>query len=129
MNEKGHDRTTICLAVVLAATTIFMSFHLAFCLLASFLFSGFMFNGDLDCWSAPTRRWGILHWLWWPYRKICKHRGASHWPVVGTLGRLLYVSPVLILLFPFYKPEMLEIFFILAGLELGALSHIMADEM
>lgn len=33
-------------------------------------------------------------WIYWyPYRKLMPHRSPlSHWPVVGTLGRLFYLS-------------------------------------
>ena len=35
-----------------------------------------------------------LWWIYWfPYRKLIPHRSPlSHWPVIGTLGRLLYLS-------------------------------------
>jgi len=33
-------------------------------------------------------------WIYWfPYRRLVPHRSPlSHWPVIGTLGRLLYLS-------------------------------------
>ncbi len=33
-------------------------------------------------------------WVYWfPYRKLIPHRSPlSHWPVIGTLGRLIYLS-------------------------------------
>lgn len=35
---------------------------------------------------------GALWWLfWWPYEKIFAHRGISHWKVIGTLTRFLYL--------------------------------------
>ena len=35
-----------------------------------------------------------LWWIYWfPYRWILPHRSPlSHWPIIGTIGRLLYVS-------------------------------------
>jgi uncharacterized metal-binding protein len=35
-----------------------------------------------------------LWWIYWfPYRMILPHRSPfSHWPVIGTIGRLLYLS-------------------------------------
>ena len=31
--------------------------------------------------------------VWYPYARICPHRGAlSHWPLLGTAGRLLYLA-------------------------------------
>jgi uncharacterized metal-binding protein len=29
--------------------------------------------------------------LWYPYALLHAHRGVSHWPIVGTLGRLAYL--------------------------------------
>ena len=35
-----------------------------------------------------------LWWMYWfPYRQTLPHRSPfSHWPVIGTIGRLLYIS-------------------------------------
>jgi uncharacterized metal-binding protein len=35
-----------------------------------------------------------LWWIYWyPYRKLIPHRSPlSHWPVIGTIGRLLYLN-------------------------------------
>jgi uncharacterized metal-binding protein len=35
-----------------------------------------------------------LWWIYWfPYRQILPHRSPfSHWPIIGTIGRLLYIS-------------------------------------
>jgi len=30
--------------------------------------------------------------LWWPYARMFRHRGVSHWLVIGTLTRLLYLG-------------------------------------
>lgn len=35
--------------------------------------------------------------LWYPYARVFKHRGISHWPVVGTLTRVLYLGVLLTL--------------------------------
>lgn len=35
----------------------------------------------------------VMYWM--PYSLLMKHRGISHTPVIGTLTRLLYVSPVI----------------------------------
>lgn len=43
--------------------------------------------------------WDIV---WWPYRKLFKHGSfASHFPIVGTLGRLVYLF-VVGLLVPYF---------------------------
>lgn len=35
----------------------------------------------------------IWRGYWFAYGKLCKHRGLSHTPVIGTLGRVLYALP------------------------------------
>ena len=58
----------------------------------AFLVGGLLLSPDLDTHSRPTRRWGPLQLLWWPYRSLVRHRSLfSHSPVVGTGGRLAYL--------------------------------------
>ena len=66
---------------------------LAFWVSGGFLVSGLIFGPDLDLYSFHYKRWGKLRWLWKPYQKAIKHRSIwSHGPIVGTIGRLLYLS-------------------------------------
>jgi uncharacterized metal-binding protein len=63
----------------------------------AFLLGGLLLSPDLDTRSNPTRRWGPLRLLWWPYRRLLRHRSVvSHSPVLGILGRLLYLGALLI---------------------------------
>ena len=58
----------------------------------AFLVGGLWLSPDLDTRSNPTRRWGPLRLLWWPYRRLLRHRSLlSHSPLLGTAGRLLYL--------------------------------------
>lgn len=41
--------------------------------------------------SISSRSWGILRVLWVPYHRVFRHRKLSHWPLVGTLSRLIYL--------------------------------------
>jgi len=60
---------------------------------AAFLVGGLWLSPDLDTRSNPSRRWGPLRWLWWPYRRLLLHRSLwSHGPLIGSAGRLLYVA-------------------------------------
>lgn len=73
---------------------------------------GVLFSPDLDQ-DGVTLSEGMLlrrsliigvPWFlyWWPYAKLIPHRHwLSHFPVVGTLGRLLYFAPVLWLFWHF----------------------------
>jgi uncharacterized metal-binding protein len=60
-----------------------------------FAFGMAFLSPDLDLTrSRPTRRWGPLSFLWWPYAKIFRHRGVSHHVVWGPLTRLGYLALV-----------------------------------
>lgn len=57
-----------------------------------YLFSGLMFGPDLDIHSRQYKRWGVLRWIWLPYRRSMRHRAfLSHGPVVGTVVRIVYL--------------------------------------
>ena len=58
-----------------------------------FLLGGLLLSPDLDTRSNPTRRWGPLRLLWWPYRRCLRHRSLlSHSPLLGPAGRLAYLA-------------------------------------
>ncbi len=64
----------------------------------AFLVGGLWLSPDLDTRSRPTRRWGPLGLLWWPYRRMLSHRSLlSHCPFVGTALRLAYLAAVVAL--------------------------------
>ena len=66
---------------------------------ALFLVGGLWLSPDLDTRSRATARWGPLHLLWWPYRRLLRHRSLlSHSPLLGTGGRLAYLLTALVLL-------------------------------
>jgi len=65
----------------------------------AFLVGGLWLSPDLDTNSIALRRWGILKGLWWPYRKMIKHRSIlSHSPFIGTVLRVGYLLAALSLL-------------------------------
>lgn len=58
-----------------------------------FLFAGLMFGPDLDIYSQQYKRWGILRWIWLPYRRSLRHRSIfSHGVIIGTIGRIFYLG-------------------------------------
>ncbi|HEY0075506.1 MAG TPA: DUF2227 family putative metal-binding protein [Abditibacteriaceae bacterium] len=73
--------------------------------------------------------------LWYPYARLIKHRSPlSHFPLIGTAGRLLYLG--LLLLIPSYwgwhliqpPPETLRLLlFALGGLILSDTGHWILD--
>lgn len=64
----------------------------------AFLLGGLWLSPDLDTRSRATGRWGPLHLVWWPYRRLLSHRSLfSHSPLLGTTGRLAYLAGALAL--------------------------------
>ena len=58
----------------------------------AFVVGGLWLSPDLDTYSKPLKRWGLLQGLWWPYRKLIPHRSLfSHGPLIGTGLRLAYL--------------------------------------
>jgi uncharacterized metal-binding protein len=126
---------------------------LAFWVSGGFLFSGLIFGPDLDLYSFHYKRWGMLRWMWRPYQQAIKHRSIwSHGPIIGTIGRILYLSLWLGLFGLIYleishlagvktytEQQLLTIFknsiasnqpvylALFCGLELGAMSHYSSD--
>ena len=152
---KSHDRITLwLLPVVLAATFVFtVDMPLTVMVGISFLLGGLMMGPDLDIQSVQYRRWGPVRWIWYPYQEMVKHRSTwSHGPVIGTLVRVAYlgvwiglfmvigvvtinhfwqaqlswpmVEPALKRVMTRYSKQWLAL---LAGLEVGALSHYTSD--
>ena len=70
-----------------------------------FLAGGLLLSPDLDTRSNPSRRWGPLQLLWWPYRRLLHHRCLlSHGPLIGSAGRLAYLALLLLGLSLALKP-------------------------
>jgi uncharacterized metal-binding protein len=152
---KNHDRITFwCLPVVAGLSfAITKTTYLTGWTALSFLFSGLMFGPDLDIHSRQYLRWGWLRWLWRPYQRSIRHRSPlSHGPIIGTVVRILYVGlwlAGLCLLYwgwkrstgqagqidrqfwiavqRFVSYHYQSILAIAIGLELGAMSHYLAD--
>ncbi len=113
----------------------------------AFLIGGLWLSPDLDTRSNPSRRWGPLRLLWWPYRRLLRHRSLfSHSPFLGSGGRLLYlgglIGGVAWLLLPWGAPHPLGLLqqlqqcwsqqrglclAVLIGVEASAWLHLLQD--
>lgn len=94
---RAHDRATVlcCLPFGLLWAPWLGGLG-ALVVAVSFLVGGLWLSPDLDIHSRPTCRWGPLRGLWWPYRRLLRHRSLlSHSPLLGTAGRLLYLAAAL----------------------------------
>lgn len=152
---RTHDRVTLWSLPLIAGGTLYATARddLAFWVSGGFLFSGLMFGPDLDLYSFHYKRWGRLRWLWRPYQQAIRHRSIwSHGPIVGTIGRILYLGLWLGLFGLIYleiahlagaktytQQQLVAIFqhsieahfpiylALFCGLELGAMSHYLSD--
>jgi uncharacterized metal-binding protein len=64
--------------------------------------AGILLTPDLDQETISSSEYSLIKYtlglgflwamLWYPYARLCRHRSPlSHWPVLGTAGRLLYI--------------------------------------
>ena len=72
----------------------------------AFLFGGLWLSPDLDVPSRASRRWGPLKLVWWPYRRLLRHRSLfSHSPLLGSGLRLGWLFAWLFLLVRALEPS------------------------
>ncbi len=92
---RTHDSITLWSLPLVAgsAFALTQSGNLTLVVAGAFLVGGLMFGPDLDIYSQQYKRWGLLRWIWLPYRKSMRHRSFfSHGLIVGTIGRIFYLS-------------------------------------
>ncbi|GAP97776.1 metal-binding protein [Leptolyngbya sp. NIES-2104] len=92
---RTHDSITLWSLPIVALSTfgLTQSSNLTLLVSGGFLFAGLMFGPDLDIYSQQYKRWGILRWIWLPYRRSLRHRSIfSHGAIIGTIGRILYLG-------------------------------------
>lgn len=152
---RTHDRITLYFLPVATGLCLWLTRNSAYTLLVSggFLFGGLMLAPDLDVRSLPFKRWGWFRWIWIPYQGSMHHRSPlSHAPVIGTTIRIVYLG-IWLLIACFFGLTLVnelgqlgwrweDVFAIMerslrqyarewlalvAGLELGAFSHYLAD--
>jgi uncharacterized metal-binding protein len=96
-NAPAHDLITVVTAIGADVAYVHYSPHpdpmLATLFTAAYLFAGYACAGDLDLNSREYRRWGLLRFLWWPYRNLVPHRSwISHGLIFGGVIRVLYLA-------------------------------------
>lgn len=92
---RTHDSITLWTLplVTSGAFVLTQSGNLTLIVSGAFLVGGLMFGPDLDIYSQQYKRWGLLRWIWLPYRQSMRHRSfLSHGLIVGTIGRILYLA-------------------------------------
>ncbi len=82
----------------------------------SFLLGGLWLSPDLDTTSNSLKRWGLLRVIWFPYRKLVRHRSlASHSPIIGTALRLCYLLIWIICIIYLFKVVQINSPFLIAN--------------
>ncbi len=92
---RTHDRITLWSLPIVAGLGFAATRNggLVLLLCSGFLFGGLMLGPDLDIHSVHFKRWGWLRWIWLPYRGSMRHRSPlSHAPIVGTVLRVVYLG-------------------------------------
>ncbi len=135
---RNHDRAIhFATPVVGICIGYYLTPMLGLIAASSHLLGGLYLSPDLDLKSLPWKRWGILRFLWLPYQRIPHRHWLSHAPVVGSIGRLVYLgvllSPVAIVFLKALPPLQMgrEFWYAIAsalvGVEASALNHLLLD--
>ena len=137
--------TTLALGSALAATVAAMLVPLPLILIgaAGCLVGEVLLSPDLDhpAGCNALRRWSVLRWVWRPYQQVVRHRSPwSHWPVLGTAGRLAYLAvpafgvgalvygeAVVPLIALAWEVHWREIVAAVVGVEVSAVLHLIGD--
>ena len=137
-NGKTHDKISIISAPIVLGASYYITKNIEITgiIFFSYLFSSFMFNGDLDTNSRPYNRWWLFKMIWIPYQLMFQHRSIfTHGIIIGTVIRLLYlcVIPFIIYYLQTGNININEIvdlkilLYMFIGLELGSAVHTICD--
>lgn len=92
---KFHDRISIFCTIPFAIALFHFTPETAALATIGYTAGWLILSPDIDLpQSRPSQRWLILSPLWWPYQKTHRHRGLSHWPLIGSAERLLYLFSI-----------------------------------
>lgn len=103
------------------------------CLLGEHLFSPDL---DHNSGARPYRRWGWLRIIWWLYQRLIPHRSPlSHWPILGTIGRIVYLVTLAMPAIVYFEVDVAGIVFeyetvsiaVMTGLEASNTTHWLFD--
>ncbi|MHA1287283.1 MAG: DUF2227 family putative metal-binding protein [Candidatus Thorarchaeota archaeon] len=98
-------------------------FSLGYC------FATFLVTPDLDIKSRPYNRWKVFCILWWPYKKLFKHRGLSHHCVWGPVSLITYCSLLLAPIGYMFSLPTRALCVVILGMVIAIEMHILADRI
>ncbi len=106
MKGKNHELVNV---ILLPPTLLVVPEEYIIPFGVGYLFGTFFLSPDIDLsYSRVSKRWGPLRIIWFPFQFIFKHRGISHFPLIGTFLRVGYLTLI-----------GLSVFYILSGLDAG----------
>lgn len=92
-NDAVHRIVNYLMLSVLIVVNFYINYELDYILIIIFMTSYILgteaFSPDLDTYSKPAKRLGILSY---PIRKTSRHRGLGHNIFIGWLLKALYLS-------------------------------------
>lgn len=137
-NGKTHDKITFITTPIIGVLSYYLlnnNLISTLILITTYIFASIMFNGDLDTNSKPYNRWWIFKIIWIPYQLMFSHRSIwSHGIILGTIVRLIYISPIIYCVFQIFNLSLVDInwnlmIIILIGLESGNTIHTLSDKI
>jgi len=130
---KKHDKINIALLVLILPALIYLNvdFVTVSMFTLSFVFATYFLSPDLDIDSRVFRRWGLLRFLWCPYKDLFHHRKISHNVILGPVSLISYLSALIILVLFVVDAEMMvcdmRMLIIIAGMVCAIEAHIVTD--
>lgn len=90
-----HDRANNWLSLATVAGVLIAPAEVILPVTMGTIVGGLWLSPDLDLYrSRPTNRWQMLKLVWHFYRLLPHRHWFTHTPVVGTIGRLGYLSAI-----------------------------------
>lgn len=94
-NHITHERAGLLFTPFIATSALYAGLDInhTTVLLTTYIAANYFLTPDLDTDSKPYYRWGLLRFLWFPYKQLIPHRSIwSHsGPISGTI-RFLYFA-------------------------------------
>jgi len=128
-----HDKINIALLVLILPALIYLNvgYITVAVFTLSFVFATYFLSPDLDIDSRVFRRWGLLRFLWCPYKDLFHHRKISHNVILGPVSLISYLSALIILVLFVVDAEMMvcdmRMLIIIAGMVCAIEAHIVTD--
>jgi len=129
-NYKTHDTAAYVAApIIIFGASQLTTLQTAIGIGISFLLANRYLSPDLDIDSIMNRRWGILHFIWIPYKKMFHHR--SFWTHSGPISatvRFIYLSLWVLPLLSLYTPPLSIVFVVWIAMVLADSLHTVLDK-